>query len=82
MKMGKETQAGHTPRPSENTNNQSRIWKERASRGGAHTETPQERKKSGIPNTFKRSLPEFGAVLGIKDENYKEIFQNLQECVF
>ena len=26
-------------------------------------------------------MPEVGAVLGTKDENYKESFQNLQECV-
>ena len=26
-------------------------------------------------------MPEVGTVLGTKDENYKESFQNLQECV-
>ena len=26
-------------------------------------------------------MPEVVAVLGTKDENYKKIFQNLQECV-
>ena len=26
-------------------------------------------------------MPEVGAVLGTKDKNYKESFQNLQECV-
>ena len=43
------------------------------------TKTPQ--KKSGILNTFRGSVPEVGAVLGTKDKNYKESFQNLQECV-
>ena len=41
---------------------------------------PQE-KKSGIPNTFKGSVPEFGAVLRTKYKNYKEIFQNFHDCV-
>ena len=42
----------------------------------------QEKKtKSGIPNTFKGSVSEVGAVLRTKDDNYNETFQNLQECV-
>ena len=40
-----------------------------------------EKKLSGIPNTFKGSVSEVGAVLRTKDDNYNETFQNLQECV-
>ena len=40
-----------------------------------------EKKMSGIPNTFKGSVSEAGAVLGTKDDNYNETFQNLQECM-
>ena len=77
--MEKETQAGHPPTPSYNLNNQTSTWTERTV-GGADTETSQE-KKSGIPNIFKESVSEVGAVLRTKDKIYKEIFQNLQGCV-
>ena len=76
--MGKETQADHTPTHSENINNNTRNGTYRASSGGRHKNAA---KKSGILNTFRGSVPEVGAVLGTKDKNYKESFQNLQECV-
>ena len=50
--------------------------------GGAEIETPQERKKSGIQNNSKGSVPKVGIVLRNKDENYKESFQESQECMF
>ena len=79
--MGKRTQAGHTPTPSENSNNQTRTGTERVSRGVSHINSTRKKKNPGIPNTFKGSVTEFGAVLGTKYDNFKEIFQNLQESV-
>ena len=37
--------------------------------------------ESGIPNTFKGSVLEFGAVPDNKVKNSRESFQNLQESV-
>ena len=78
--MDEETQAGQTTTPSENINNQTRTGTQRSSRGDRHRNATRK-KKSGIPNTFKGSVPEVGAVIRTKDENHKESFQNLQECV-
>ena len=39
--------------------------------GGRHRNNTINKTKSGIPNTFKGSVPEVDAVLGTKDENYK-----------
>ena len=77
--MGEEKQAGHTPTHSDNSNNHTGTGTERDSREGRHRN--YTRKKVRNPNTFKGSVPEVGAVLGTKDQNYKESFQNLQECV-
>ena len=79
--MGEKTQTGHTPTISEKSNNHTESGTERSSRGGRHRNTTRKKTKAGIPNTFKGSVPEVGAVLRNKDENYKESFQNLQECV-
>ena len=78
--MDEETQAVHTPTPSDKTNNHTRNGSERASRGGTHRNATRK-KKSEILNTFKGSMLEVGAVIGTKDTNFKESFQNLQECV-
>ena len=43
--------------------------------------TTRKKTKTGSPITLKGNMTEFGAVLGTKDKNYKEIFQNLQENV-
>ena len=67
--MGEETQAGHTPTPSENINNQTRAGSDRATRGGKTQKLHKKRKKSGIPNTFKGSVTEVGTVIGTKEEN-------------
>ena len=80
-KMGEEIQVGHTPTPSENTKNHTRTGIERAIRGGRHRNITRKKENSGILNTFKESVPEVGTVLGTKDENYKESYQNLQDCV-
>ena len=78
--MGKEKQAGHTPTTLEDIKNKTRNGIDRASRGGRHRNTTRK-KRSEIINTFKGSLPEVGAVLGTRDNNFKESFQNLQEGV-
>ena len=80
--MGKEKQAVHTTMRSENTTNQTRNGTERTHRGDRHINATRKKAKSGILNTFKGSMPEFGTVLGTKDENYKESLENLQECAF
>ena len=77
--MSEETQAGHTPTLSDNTNNKKRTGTERSSRRVRNINVTRNKTKSRIPNTFKGSVPEVGIVLGTKDENYKESFQNLQE---
>ena len=81
QEMGKRAQAGHTSMPSAYRNNQTKNWTERDSRGGRHKKYASKKTKSGVPNTLKRSMLEFGAVLSSKEENIKEIFQNFQESV-
>ena len=68
--MVEEKQGGHTPAPSDITNNKTRTGTERDSRGGRHRNVTRK-KKSGIMNTFKGSVPEVGAVIGTKNENFK-----------
>ena len=72
-------QVGHAPTPSENSNNQTRTGTERDIRGGRHRNDTRKKTKSGIPNTFRVSMPEVGTVLGTNDKNYKESFKNWQE---
>ena len=73
---------GHKPTPSENINNQTGTGIERANRGGIHRNSTRKKRKSGILNTLKGIMPEVGAVLGTKYENFNEIFQNLQYSAF
>ena len=54
---------------------------DRAIRRGRHRNFTGKKTGSGIPKTFKGSLPEVGEVLGSKEENFKERFQILQEII-
>ena len=67
-KMGKKTQVGHTPTPSENTYNKTITRIERSSSGGRHRNVTRRKINSGVPKIFKGSLPEVGAMLGTKDK--------------
>ena len=79
--MGKKTQAGHTPTPSENSKNRNGTGTDRASRVGIHRKSAIKKTRSGILNNFKGSMPAVGAVIRTKDENFKESFQNLKAIV-
>ena len=69
--MRKETQAGHTPTHSENTNNQTRTRTDRDRRGDRNRSITRKKTNSGILNIFKGRVLEVGAMLRTKDENYK-----------
>ena len=77
--MGEEKQAGHTPTHSDNSNNHTGTGTERDSMEGRHRNYTG--KKVRNPNTFKGSVPEVGAGINSKAENFKESFQNLQESL-
>ena len=47
----------------------------------SHRNTMRKNMKTFIPITFKGNVPEAGAVIVTKDENYKKSFQNLQKNV-
>ena len=75
--MREETQVGHMPTPSKNSNNQTKTNTERAIRRVSHKNTNRNKTKKGILNTLKGSVPEVGEVLRTKDENFKKSFQKL-----
>ena len=73
-------QTGHTTTSTDD--NQAESGTERSSREGQsirHRDSTRKKKNTRIAITFKGNLPEVGAVIGAKEENYKESFQNLQE---
>ena len=80
-KMGEETQSGRTSTPSETSNNNTKTGTERSSTVGSQINNTRKKMKSGILNTFKVSVSEVDSVLGTKDDNFKESFQNFQESV-
>ena len=49
--------------------------------GEGKTQKYHKKKKSGILNTFKGSVPVVGAMIRTKDKNFKESLQNFQESV-
>ena len=79
--MGEETQSGRTSTPSETSNNNTKTGTERSSTVGSQINNTRKKMKSGILNTFKVSVSEVDSVLGTKDNNFKESFQNFQESV-
>ena len=49
-----------------------------ANRWGSNRSAMRRNNRAGILNTFKESVPDVGAVLCTKDDNFKDILQNLQ----
>ena len=74
-RMGEKTKMGYTPTFTDE--NQPESGTETASREGQlirHRKNKRKKKKTRFTITFKRKLPEVGAVLETKDKNYREIF--------
>lgn len=82
INSGDKTTIGNNSRSNTNNRNSNQTNNNtRRPRNGYRGTRPNQRKNREKPKTFKRVVPEVGAVIGTKHEHGKESFKKVQDAI-